>query len=241
MIMPNYNGEKFINKAISAFLDSDWPDKELIVVDGKSTDSSHSIIKDFSENNECVVWIQENDFGISDAINIGLRYCNGDVIGYLGSDDLILKDTLSKVMVYKRLVDFDGIYFDSYTYDLESNTIINRTCPNLEFTKINLLRFGTIVGLQNMFFSSRVYMDFDYDVENKYSMDYEFYLRVLSRYNNFIHVRSPSSINISHANISNILAEKQGEEAFKVAKNHVSSFKDFCALYFSKRKLKSYF
>lgn len=238
MIMPNYNGDKFIHKAISAFLDSEWPNKELIIVDGKSTDLSHSIINFFAENNECVVWVKDNDCGISDAINIGLKSCAGDVIGYLGSDDLILKHTLSTVAEYKALIDFDGIYFDSYTYDKRLNTTMNRRCPNLDFTKVNLLKFGTIVGLQNMFFSSHIYKKIKYDVENKYSMDYEIYFRVLNEYKNFIYVSEPSSINISHTNISNALSEKQEDEAIQVAKLHINTIKDFFVFYFSKRMLR---
>jgi len=238
--MPNYNGQKFIKESICAFIDSSWPNKELIIVDGKSSDASHSIIHEFAEKNECIIWVKELDCGISDAINIGIRSCSGNVIGYLGNDDLLLKDTLSKVAEYKKLLNFDGIYFDSYTYDYKLNTTRNRACPELEFTKNSLLKFGTIVGLQNIFFSAYIFDNFKYDIKNKYSMDYEFYFRVLEKYNHFIHIKNPSSINIAHDNISNALSEKQSKEAFQVAQRHINTVVDFCALYFNKRTLKSF-
>ncbi len=238
MIMPNYNGEKFITDSINAFLASGWANKELIIVDGKSTDLSHSIIREFSEENECIRWINEIDSGISDAINIGVRSCSGDVIGYLGSDDLLLKETLEKVSEYKSLLDFDAIYFDSYTYDYKAGTTRNRKCPDVDFTKQNLLKFGSIVGLQNIFFAARVYDDYKYDVENKYSMDYDIYFKIIEKYQNFVYIKIPSSINISHDNVSNLLSERQRQEAFQVAKKNVSSIKCYCNLYFNRRNIK---
>lgn len=175
IIMPNYNGEKFIERSICAFINSSWENKELIIVDGKSTDSSHLIISRFEKNNDNIIWVKDEDKGISDAINIGLSISTGTIIGYLGSDDILMHDTLKIVADYKSIIDFDGIYFDSYTYDYKSNTTKYSKCPEIMFTKNNLLKFGTIVGLQNMFISSRVYEKFNYDVTNKYSMDYEFY------------------------------------------------------------------
>jgi glycosyltransferase involved in cell wall biosynthesis len=240
IIMPNYNGEKFIEKSICAFINSSWKNKELIIVDGKSSDSSHSIITKFVNNNDNIIWVEKLDNGISDAINIGLSSSSGEIIGYLGSDDLLMSDTLKIVADYKKIIDFDGIYFDSYTHDYKSNATNYRKCPEIKFTKNNLLRFGTIVGLQNVFFSAYIFDDFKYDINNKYSMDYELYLRVIEKYNHFIHIKTPSSINIAHDNISNALSEKQRKEAFQVAKRHINTVGDFCALYFNKRTLKSF-
>lgn len=235
--MPNYNGEKFLEKSISAFLNSSWLNKELVIVDAKSTDSSHSIIKRFAGNHKNIIWVNELDSGLSDAINIGIHRSTGSVIGYLGSDDFLLKGTLSKVAEYKELIGFDGIYFDSYTHNHKSQVTQNRVCPDVLFTKKNLLKYGTIVGLQNIYFSNYIFDDFQYDVNNKYSMDYELYFRIVNEYSNFVHVKYPSTINIAHENITNRLSKKQAEESFQVAKANVNSIKEFYVLYLSKRIL----
>lgn len=235
IIMPNYNGEKFIERSIYAFINSSWKNKELIIVDGKSSDSSHSIISKFVKSNDNIIWVEKSDDGISDAINIGLASASGEIIGYLGSDDLLMNDTLKIVADYKKIIDFDGIYFDSYTHDYKSNTTNYRKCPEIKFTKNNLLKFGTIVGLQNIFFSVKIFEDFKFDVTNKYSMDYDFYLRILSKYTNFLHVKKPSSVNIAHDNITNSLSGKQRKEAFQVAKKHVNNIVSYGFLYLNKR------
>ncbi|NRD31330.1 glycosyltransferase [Shewanella sp. DC2-4] len=236
IIMPNYNGDKFLERAIVSFINSSWLNKELVIVDGKSTDSSHTLISKYVEKNKNIIWLNNPDDGISDAINIGLSYTSGDIIGYLGSDDLLLPDALHLVAQYWKLIPFDGLYFDSYTYDYKSNTTKYRNCPNVSFSVNNLLRYGTIVGLQNIFFASDIFKNYKYDVDNKYSMDYEFYLRILHKYRNFVHVKHPSSINIAHDNITNSLELKQTKEAFRVTKNYCTKLLSINSYYIYKRK-----
>ena len=156
IIMPNFNGEKHIKKSIDFFLRQDYQHKELIIVDGKSTDRSHEIIHEFTEKNEDIHWLQEEDSGISDAFNKGIDYCEGDIIGYLGSDDLLYKGILEEIAYQSQWCEFDAIYFDSYTYYFKERKCILRKCPELEFSTNNLLSYGTIVGWQDIYFKKYV-------------------------------------------------------------------------------------
>jgi len=222
IIMPNYNGEAFLEKAILSFVDNKYEKKELVIVDGKSSDASHAIIKRYADEFNSIRWCKENDSGISDAINKGLALVTGDIIGYLGSDDILNSKTLDYVNSYKKIVDFDGIYFDSYTYDYETNTVKLRKCPQGQFNEVNLIKSGTIVGLQNIFFDKKVYLKHKYDTQNKYSMDYEIYLRIVQEFTNFLYVEYPATINIFHDNISNRLEKIQTKEALGVMGKYVS-------------------
>jgi len=214
--MPNFNGGRFIKAALESFCNNEYKNKELIIVDGKSSDHSHNIIQEFLQKNNQIKWIQKDDSGISNAINIGLEHTSGEVIGYLGSDDLLREKTLFKINEFKNKIDFDAIYFDSYTYYIDQKNIQLRKCPNVGFTRRNLIKHGTLVGLQNIFFDKKVYLDYKYDISNKYSMDYEIYFRVIEKYTNFLYVEYPSTINQFHQNISNKLSDTQAEEAIHV-------------------------
>lgn len=216
IIMPNYNGANSIEESIKSFLDNEYMNKELIIIDGKSVDDSHSIIKEYSEQFNCIKWINISDKGISDAINMGLDATDGKVVGYLGSDDLLNKETLFKINEYKNVVDFDGIYFDSYTYYIDKKIIQLRKCPNISFDRINLIKFGTIVGLQNIFFDRKVFQEIRYDIENKYSMDYEIYFRIIKEFQSFMYVEYPATINKFSNNISYKLSKIQTKEALSV-------------------------
>lgn len=214
--MPNFNGAKTIEDAILSVVNNEYFTKELIIVDGKSTDKSHDIIQRYTEKYNFIKWIDIEDRGISDAINIGLENTSGDIIGYLGSDDLLNTDTLCKINSSKRLVNFDAIYFDSYTYYINKNIIRLRKCPNVIFNRVSLIKYGTLVGLQNIFFDKKIFNEIRYDINNKYSMDYEIYFRIIEKFSNFMYIEYPATINKFDNNISHILAKVQTKEALKV-------------------------
>lgn len=223
IVMPNLNGAKYLRKSIQSFLAQDYPNKELIIVDGKSTDQSHEIIREYSSVHKEVTWIQRPDRGISDAINIGIDYSRGEIIGYLGSDDLLYKDVFNEIDYASSWCDFDAIYFNSFSYFINEKRCVLRKCPDLEFNKENLLRYGTIVGLQNIFFHRRVYDTNRYDVNIKYAMDYEFYLRISRENYLYLYVDRVATINILDGNIS--LGREQSLEACDIALKYAEGYR----------------
>jgi len=220
--MPNYNGEKYLGRAIESFVSQNYPNKELVIVDGKSTDSSHSIIQSFVEKNKNIIWLKYQDKGISNAFNIGLEEVSGDIIGYSGSDDLWEQGILSTINDYANKVGFDAIYFNSYTFYIEKDKKILRKCPDIEFNKKNLLRYGTLVGLQNIFFKKAVYLKYKLDEKNKYSSDYELYLRISHEKYKYYHVPQVATTNIFDNNISSDVDGKQKKEAYQVFKKYAN-------------------
>ncbi|WP_417427751.1 glycosyltransferase [Halpernia sp.] len=219
VILPNFNGSKYLEQAINSFLDQSYSFKELIIVDGKSTDNSHQIIEKYAEENDHIIWVKEEDKGISNAFNIGLKYTTGDIVGYLGSDDIIYKELFEEIIYVDSWSLFDAVYFNSYTFYIKDKKCILRKCPDLEFKLENLLSYGTIVGWQNIYFKREVYHRHKIDETNKTSMDYEFYLRICSNENLlFINADKVATINIFDENISSDFNGNQLKEAKSVAK-----------------------
>lgn len=80
-----YNSSKTIKKTISSLKKQKYKNFEIIVIDGGSSDNTVNIIKSFKLKN--IKIISEQDNGIGDAWNKGLKLCRGDIIGILNSDD----------------------------------------------------------------------------------------------------------------------------------------------------------
>lgn len=222
VILPNFNGGKYLEKAIKSFLDQDYNDKELIIVDGKSTDESHQIIERFATLHSNIVWIKELDKGISSAFNIGLQYTSGDIIGFFASDDILIKGILSEIAYMNSWCEFDAIYFDSYLYYKKLNKCILREVPSYEITKLNLLKYGTTVGFESIYFKKHIYEKYRLDENNKYSMDYELYLKILSSEENllFLKMNTVGVVAIFDDNISSTQENQQRNEAIEVAKKY---------------------
>lgn len=85
IVMAAYNSEATIGTAIASFLEQDHADKELIVIDGASTDATCDIVQGFDSPQ--VRLFSGPDKGIYDAMNTGLGKVTGDAFGFLNSDD----------------------------------------------------------------------------------------------------------------------------------------------------------
>lgn len=90
IIIPVFNGGRFLNKAIESVLNQTYKNFEIIVVDDGSTDKSAEIAKSY---NEVIYKYQENG-GVASARNNALSKVRGDFIAFLDADDFYPKDKL---------------------------------------------------------------------------------------------------------------------------------------------------
>jgi len=93
-----FNGEKYLEKTIQSVLSQSYKNFEYIIVDGGSTDGTISIIKKYNKN--ISKWISENDRGIYDAFNKGMRLSKGDFVCIVNSDDILKKNALKIIRNY---------------------------------------------------------------------------------------------------------------------------------------------
>lgn len=97
IIISTLNSEKTLRECIESCLDQDYPNKEIIIIDGKSTDQTINIINTFNSKN--LLYISEKDEGVYDAWNKALSICKGDWVCFLGSDDKwVSKNSLKKLV-----------------------------------------------------------------------------------------------------------------------------------------------
>ncbi len=97
IIIATYNSEKTIKKCIDSCLLQDYPNKEILIIDGNSTDNTSKIVHDYKNSN--LSFLSEEDAGIYDAWNKAIKICNGDWVCFIGSDDFwIFESAISKLV-----------------------------------------------------------------------------------------------------------------------------------------------
>src|ERR1043165_3559514 len=92
VIIPTYNRERFVVKAIDSVLRQTFTDFEVQVIDDGSTDGTRQTLEAYGKR---IKYIFQENSGVSSAINAGVRSTQGEWLAFLGSDDEWRKDYLS--------------------------------------------------------------------------------------------------------------------------------------------------
>ena len=87
IIIPTYNSEKTIERALDSIIKQTFLAWEVIIVDGVSNDNTIEKIKAYADLEERIRWSSEPDKGIYDAMNKGMAMAKGEWLYFLGSDD----------------------------------------------------------------------------------------------------------------------------------------------------------
>jgi glycosyltransferase involved in cell wall biosynthesis len=115
VVIPVYNTEKYLKKAIDSCLKQTHQNLEIIIVNDGSTDNSSLIIQEYGNKYKNIHLIQTENRGLSEARNTGAKYSSGDYLYFLDSDDWILPDMISKCTKEAEKNNLDLVLFDSQT------------------------------------------------------------------------------------------------------------------------------
>lgn len=89
IIIPVYNGEKFIDRCLKSVLNQTLKNIEVIVVNDGSKDNSEKLILEYKKIDTRIKYISTKNNGVSRARNIGISYAKGEYIGFVDIDDYI--------------------------------------------------------------------------------------------------------------------------------------------------------
>lgn len=95
IILPVYNGERFLRSAVESVLAQTCPHWELLIVDDGSTDASASICDDFSTQDSRIRVFHQANGGVNAARAKGIGEASGEFLVYLDADDALLPDALA--------------------------------------------------------------------------------------------------------------------------------------------------
>lgn len=125
IIMPVYNVEKYVGKAIESVLSQTMTDLELIIINDGSTDNSGKICKKYASIDTRIKYFYKDNRGVSVARNFGIeKTSTSKYITFIDSDDWIEPDFYEKALAYIKSNDLD-MCITGYVIEDEIKTFIN--------------------------------------------------------------------------------------------------------------------
>ena len=97
VLMPVYNGAKYLNEAIDSILNQTFSDFELLIIDDGSTDQSIDLIKAYNDPRIKLI-VNKKNIGQSATLNKGLELARGKYIARMDQDDISMPERLKKQM-----------------------------------------------------------------------------------------------------------------------------------------------
>lgn len=90
IVIPIFNSEKTLARCVESILLQKRQDIQVILIDDGSCDMSGSIALEYQEHNPCIVYIHQDNAGVSRARNVGLEHAKGEFVTFVDSDDFLM-------------------------------------------------------------------------------------------------------------------------------------------------------
>lgn len=97
IVMPVYNGEKYIKESVESILCQTYTNFELIIINDGSTDNTASLIENYNDNR---IKIINNKHDFIDSLNLGITHAQGKYIARMDADDIMLSNRIEKQYNY---------------------------------------------------------------------------------------------------------------------------------------------
>jgi glycosyltransferase involved in cell wall biosynthesis len=199
VILPTYNREKFLPKAIESVINQSHENWELIIVDDGSTDNTQKLVLEYQKIQKRIKYIYQKNTERSAARNNGIKKAKSDWICFLDSDDLYHESHLEVLYTLIQKNEFKkGLYFSGLSNgSFENSKQYYDTSGNspLEFVLLNT------IGTPRACCYKKILMQNQFNTSLKIGEDKELWSRIALKYPVFYHHKK-TFIEIEHENRS---------------------------------------
>jgi glycosyltransferase involved in cell wall biosynthesis len=192
IVVPVYNrAGPLLDEALASLLAQDYPNLEILVIDDGSTDATPEELAGYAERHpDRFRWVQQDNQGQSAALNHGFGLAEGTLLGYVGSDDVLLEGAISRLVRELEANDDAVLAYPYYRVIDEASEVLDTMTPP-EYSRVESVRLqDTIVGPGALFRAEALRRAGPLRTDLRYLPDDELWLR-LSRVGRFIRVAEP--------------------------------------------------
>ncbi len=152
-----YNQSDFLEQCILSIIQQDYENIEIIICDDASTDKSREVLTNLKIRfPQLILHLNQTNLGITNNSNIGLRYCTGDYLCFIGGDDVMLPSKISTQVTFMEAnKEYNICYHNIELFEALSEKSINLT-SNLQKVREGDIRTQIKHGIFNGAISNMV-------------------------------------------------------------------------------------
>lgn len=213
IVIPSFNKASYIEATLCSIINQEYPNLEVIIQDGKSSDGTLEIIKKYAKKYPRVFrWESKKDDGQVDAIITGLKKADGDIVTYINADDVYKHRALLEVGWYFKK-NPNILWLTGYGDIIDKNgKIISKFVTNYKNFLLNINNYSLLLAVNfitqpSTFLSRRAYKQFGPFIGTRnYVMEYDLWLKLGSVEMPSIIKKALSSFRLTAENISSTAA-----------------------------------
>lgn len=210
IITVTLNAAADLQKTLGSIVDQDYPNIEIIVIDGGSTDETKQVIAHFSDR--LYYWISEPDKGIYDAMNKGLVKATGEWVNFMNAGDVFISPWALSQVFTSDYPGSDVIYGDGIA-DYCNFKLLQKANPIDELWK------GMPFCHQAMFTRTALLQSQGFSTEYTIAADFDLVYKLYTEKKNFRYVPNPICI-FEVRGVSNHLYIKSWKERYRIYKKY---------------------
>jgi glycosyltransferase involved in cell wall biosynthesis len=179
IVIPSYNQREFLGKALDSLAQQEYPDLEVILMDGGSVDGTVELLETRRE----VVshWVSEADTGQTQALNKGFRLATGHVFGWLNCDERYRPGVLRRVgEIFAAFADLEIVFGHRIVVDPEGREICRMRSPAIHPGNYALFANGLLFS-DATFWTAGLHRrtgELDEILCRRYAMDFDWFGRM---------------------------------------------------------------
>lgn len=180
VIIPTYNSEKYIAETLNSVLNQTYREIEIIIIDDCSKDNTFEIVKEYEKKYSNIVCLkQEQNKGVAEARNRGIKKSRGRYIAFLDSDDLWYEKKLEKQL---KLMKEKRVFFSYTAIEMidEESKILKEKREVKEEIDYNFLLKNTMIATSSVIVDKLKYSEFQMPLRRS-GQDYATWLQLLKK------------------------------------------------------------
>jgi len=141
IIIPVYNVQDYLPECLDSVIEQTISSREIIIINDGSTDKSYEILKEYKKRFPELIIINQENSGISETRNVGLRLAKGEYVGFVDSDDFIKLTMYEKMYEVASRDNCDIVICNYILYDeMQSTKAVKEFDEDGNIDKIEVLK-----------------------------------------------------------------------------------------------------